>query len=149
MPPCLTASPSISRASAGFVEAKPTPPFFVLHRCRELFVEWLAKGAKGAISFDPVGLPPDRKELFLREWNARLDATRQKLKAPADCADAELWAGVKECLEVAQQARHVRPGVEFGKLPTASPRRIADQSQLQRSDRLAHRQNRVSPSSSP
>lgn len=102
-----------------FADLQPTPPRGFLDRCRLQFDEWLAGGRS-----QPIRLVAARDsrtqlpELFVQEWNGRLEAARRELKSPGDYQDAELWAGLEESLRVAQSGQYVPAGTRFAHYQT-------------------------------
>ncbi len=51
--------------------------------------------------------------MFVKEWNRRLEITRQSIKEPSHYQEAELWAGVEEALVLAKHGQYLPEGMTF------------------------------------
>lgn len=87
----------------------PSPPRGFLLHCRERFDDWRAKGEHGLVRLsDTIVPPPDD---FPQLWQATLDQVAKDARPAAQLQLDQLWAGVKEVLDIARLAKMPGDGV--------------------------------------
>ena len=88
------------RAYAGM--HRPPPRYFIQQECAPRFTKWLTEKRPGPIRFDGGVTEDPITDLFKQEWAKTLEAIRADKKPATDTQDSELWAGVKEAIELAK-----------------------------------------------
>lgn len=81
---------------------EPGPRYFIQGECARAFADWLGNKKAGLIKL-PFGGVVRPEELLKEEWAKGLEKVTGEKKPAADVQAADLWAGVREALAVAQQ----------------------------------------------